>query len=105
MIIWQRADFARPSPPLFLRCFGILRCSGLLQQNAASVSIPANDTGPGLPRLPSISTVSTVSVIDFQKASKAHKAHKAHKVLTALESQKGPVSNAMLASQLLPPLP
>ena len=58
---------------------------------AASVSIPANDTGPGLPRLPS---VSTVSVVDFQKASKAHK------VLTALESQKGPVSNAMLAPLL-----
>lgn len=57
----------------------------------ASVSLPANDTGPGFPQLPSISTV---SVVDFQQARKQHK------VLKVLERQKGPVSNAELARLL-----
>lgn len=94
-VIEARLTLLMPFALVLISEVGTLVFLGMaLGFKAASVSIPANDTGPGLPRLPSISTVSTVSVIDFQKASKAHK------VLTALESQKGPVSNAMLARLL-----
>lgn len=72
---------------LFFEIGSIVSIGFAFRHRPATVSKVANDTGPGLPKLP---TVSEFPVVDFHK----------HKVLKALESQKGPVSNARLAELL-----
>jgi hypothetical protein len=89
-----KAAFALLEPFLFTLFFefgSIISLGYAFTGSVVSVSVVANDTGPGLPRLPDLPQFPGVEIVPFPAK---------HKVIKALESQRGPVSNSKLAELL-----
>lgn len=73
---------------LFFEFGSIIALGYAFTGSVVSVSVVANDTGPGLPRLPDLPQFPVLAIVPK------------HKVIKALETQRGPVSNSKLAELL-----
>lgn len=87
-VIEARLTLLMPFALVLISEFGTLVFLGMAIGHRVSVSVAANDSGPGLPQFP---TVSGSEIVQFPMK---------HKVIKALETQRGPVSNAKLAELL-----